>query len=266
MRPHQLPQIAGRPAVGAIGHNRGVVARNYAFMPPEGVLVSRLPHLEKTIVRILAAPVLGAAFAQYVLEIEPGGGTRAPFAEAGIQHFYYGLSGEAAFAIDGGAPAAFRQGSFAYLPPGTAFSLRNDSTEPVRVLALRKRYEPAPGLAVPEPILSHQDAVPVTNHTGMEGRGFQFLLPYGDLRFDFEMNLMWFKPGTCFPDVETHVMEHGLYMLEGQGLYFLGQDWHEIWARDFIWMGGYCPQQFYPTGFDEACYLLYKNVNRDVAL
>jgi (S)-ureidoglycine aminohydrolase len=266
MRPHQLPQTAGRPAVGAIGHNRGVVARNYAFMPPEGVLVSRLPHLEKTIVRILAAPVLGAAFAQYVLEIEPGGGTRAPFAENGIQHFYYGLSGEAAFAIEDGAPVAFRKGSFAYLPAGTAFSLRNDSAEPVRVLALRKRYEPASGLAVPEPILSHQDAVPVTNHTGMEGRGFQFLLPYGDLRFDFEMNLMWFKPGTCFPDVETHVMEHGLYMLEGQGLYFLGRDWHEIWARDFIWMGGYCPQQFYPTGFDDSCYLLYKNVNRDVGL
>lgn len=266
MRPHQLPQIVGRPAVGAIGHNRGVVAPNYAFMPPEGVLVSRLPHLEKTIVRILAAPVLGAAFAQYVLEIEPGGGTRAPFAEDGIQHFYYGLSGEAAFAIDGQAATGFRKGSFAYLPPGTSFSLRNDSTEPVRVLALRKRYEPVPGLAVPEPILSHQDAVPVTNHTGMEGRGFQFLLPYGDLRFDFEMNLMWFKPGTCFPDVETHVMEHGLYMLEGQGLYFLGQDWHEIWARDFIWMGGYCPQQFYPTGFEDACYLLYKNVNRDVSL
>lgn len=266
MRPHQLPQIPGRPAVGAIGHNRGVVAPNYAFMPPEGVLVSRLPHLEKTIVRILAAPVLGAAFAQYVFEIEPGGGTRAPFAEDGIQHFYYGLSGEAAFAIEGSAPVAFRKGSFAYLPPGTAFSLRNDSAEPVRVLALRKRYEPAPGLAVPEPILSHQDAVPVTNHTGMEGRGFQFLLPYGDLHFDFEMNLMWFKPGTCFPDVETHVMEHGLYMLEGQGLYFLGRDWHEIWAQDFIWMGGYCPQQFYPTGFDQACYLLYKNVNRDVAL
>jgi (S)-ureidoglycine aminohydrolase len=100
----------------------------------------------------------------------------------------------------------------------------------------------------------------------MEGRGFQFLLPYGDMRFDFEMNLMWFKPGVCFPAVETHVMEHGLYMLEGQGLYFLDQDWHEIWERDFIWMGGFCPQQFYPTGHGDACYLLYKNVNRDVAL
>jgi (S)-ureidoglycine aminohydrolase len=55
-------------------------------------------------------------------------------------------------------------------------------------------------------------------------------------------------------------------MLEGQGLYLLGDDWHEIWADDFIWMGPFCPQQFYPTGFGEAVYLLYKNMNRDVPL
>jgi (S)-ureidoglycine aminohydrolase len=265
MRPHQFPVAAGHIPPGAIGHNRGVVRQNYAFMPPEGVLVSRLPQFERTIGRILTAPVMGARFAQYVLEIEPGGGTRQPFREDGIQHFYYVLSGQVRFAVDSGPAQALTPGGFAYVPAGAAFSLRNDGPEPARVLALRKRYE-AIGLPAPEPIISHRDAVPVTNHTGLEGRGFQFLLPYGDMRFDFEMNLMWFKPGTCFPDVETHVMEHGLYMLEGQGLYFLGTEWHEIWAQDFIWMGGYCPQQFYPAGFGDACYLLYKNVNRDVAL
>lgn len=260
-----FPVASGRVAPGAIGHNRGVVRPNYAFMPPEGVLVSRLPHFEKTIARILAAPVLGARFAQYVLEIEPGGGTREPFREDGIQHFYYGLEGELRMSLDGGEAPAFGPGSYAYVPAGTSFTLRNDGAAPARVLGLRKRFEPA-GFPAPEPILSHRDAVPMTNHTGMEGRGFQFLLPYGDMRFDFEMNLMWFKPGVCFPAVETHVMEHGLYMLEGQGLYLLGTEWHEIWERDFIWMGGYCPQQFYPTGHEDACYLLYKNVNRDVAL
>lgn len=266
MNQRVFPAATGRVPPGAIGHNRGVVRSNYAFMPPEGVLVSRLPQYRSTIARILAAPVLGACFAQYILEIAPGGGTAVPFAEGDVQHFFYGLTGEAALAIAGDAPKPLAIGGFAYLPPGTPFSLRNETAETVRVLALRKRYESAPGLTVPEPILSHQDAVPMTNHTGMEGRGFQFLLPYGDMRFDFEMNLMWFKPGVCFPAVETHVMEHGLYMLEGQGLYLLGADWHEIWARDFIWMGGYCPQQFYPTGQGDACYLLYKNVNRDVAL
>lgn len=266
MNQRVFPVVSGRVPPGAIGHNRGVVRRNYAFMPPQGVLVSRLPQYQGTIARILAAPVLGACFAQYVLEIAPGGGTRAPFGEAGIQHFFYVLTGEVVLGIDGAAPKPLAVGGFAYLPPGVPFTLGNETAETVRVLALRKRYEPEPGLAVPEPILSHQDAVPMTNHTGMEGRGFQFLLPYGDMRFDFEMNLMWFKPGVCFPAVETHVMEHGLYMLEGHGLYLLGEDWHEIWASDFIWMGAYCPQQFYPTGHGDACYLLYKNVNRDVAL
>ncbi|KUL96438.1 hypothetical protein DK26_06405 [Bosea sp. WAO] len=266
MKQREFPAAAGRVPAGAIGHNRGVVRRNYAFMPPEGVLVSRLPQYEGTIARVLAAPVLGAGFAQYVLEVAPGGGNAAPFREAGIQHFFYVLIGEVTFGIGDDAPKRLTAGGFSYLPPGTPFTLRNETAETARVLTLRKRYEPAPGLTPPEPILSHQDAVPMTNHTGMEGRGFQFLLPYGDMRFDFEMNLMWFKPGVCFPAVETHVMEHGLYMLEGQGLYLLGQDWHEIWAQDFIWMGGFCPQQFYPTGYSDACYLLYKNVNRDVAL
>lgn len=266
MLPHQLHQTSGQPAAGAIGHNRGVVKSNYAFIPPEGVLKSRLPHLEKTVVRVLAAPVLGAHFAQYLLEIEPGGGTPEPFEEEGIQHFYYGLSGQASFSIGSRDSVAFTVGSYAYVPPATRFTLRNESADPVRVIALRKRYEPLPGLAAPEAILSHRDAVPVTNHTGLEGRGFQFLLPSGDLRFDFEMNLMWFRDGAHFPAVETHVMEHGLYMLQGQGLYFLSGDWHEIWAEDFIWMGGYCPQQYYPTGSGESGYLIYKNVNRDVTL
>jgi (S)-ureidoglycine aminohydrolase len=265
MHPYQFSVAAGRIPPGAVGHNRGAVRSNYAFMPPEGVLVSRLPHYEKTIARILAAPVLGARFAQYVLEIEPGGGTRQPVAEEAIQHFFYVLAGSAAFSVDGAPSSELTPGGFAYIPPGTLFSLRNAGTEGLRVLALRKRYEPIDA-AVPEPIVSHRDQVPVTNHTGLKGRGFQFLLPCGDMRFDFEMNLMWFKPGTYFPAVETHVMEHGLYMLEGQGLYLLGTDWHEIWAHDFIWMGGFCPQQFYPTGFSDAAYLLYKNVNRDVAL
>lgn len=265
MRPHDLPVRPTHLPPGAIGHNRGVVRHNYAFMPPEGVLKSRLPAYDKTVVRFLAAPVLGAQFVQFVLEFEAGGGANRPIVEEGVQHFYYVLSGIAEIAIAGAPPQPMQAGGFAYVPPGCAFVLRGSDEKPARVLGLRKRYE-AIDLPQPEPIVSHQDDVQITNHTGAEGRGFQHLLPFGDLRFDFEMNLMRFKPGAYFVDVETHIMEHGLYMLEGQGLYFLGDEWHEIWAHDFIWMGGYCPQQFYPTGFNEAVYLLYKNVNRDIPL
>lgn len=266
MLPHQLECRTGYPAAGAIGHNRGIVKSNYAFIPPEGVLISRLPHWANTVVRVLSAPVLGSGFAQYVLEVGPEGGILETFQEAGVQHFYYCLSGEAEISVAQRDTEILTPGGYAYLPPETSFTLRNRGNGTVRLLALRKRYEPYAGLATPQPIVSHRDLVPRTNHTGFEQRGFQFLLPYGDLRFDFEMNLMWFGNGTYFPAVETHVMEHGLFMLQGQGLYFLSGDWHEIWAEDFIWMGGYCPQQYYPTGPGESCYLLYKNVNRDFAL
>ncbi len=265
MKPHELNLARGHLPPGAIGHNRGVVRPNYAFFPPEGVLNSRLPHFDKTVARFLAAPALGAEFVQFVLEIEAGGGTNRDVTEAGVQHFYYVLSGAAEIGVAAGARSVLEKGGFAYVPPSVPFTLRNTGSEQLRVLGLRKRYEKI-DLPAPEPIVSRESDVPVTNHTGAQGRGFQHLLPFGDMRFDFEMNLMRFAPGSFFPMVETHIMEHGLYMLEGQGLYFLGDEWHEIWAGDFIWMGAFCPQQFYPTGFGEAVYLLYKNMNRDVPL
>ena len=136
MNNRAFPPAAGHVPPGAIGHNRGVIKRNYAFMPPEGVLVSRLPQYRDTIVRVLTGPVMGAAFAQYILEIAPGGGTPVAFSEDGIQHFFYVLTGEARIAVSGGAAQPMTVGGFAYLPPATAFTLRNESAETIRVLAL----------------------------------------------------------------------------------------------------------------------------------
>jgi len=258
-----LPLNAPTAAPGAIGFNRGVVKRSYAFMPPEGVLESRLPAYDKTVVRFLTAPVMGARFAQAILEIAPGGGTRKEQRDE-LQHFFLVLSGNVEFSHDSGTPRAFPTNAYAYLPPGSAYTLRNISDAEARVLILKRPYQPAEDFDVPEAIVSHVDAVEPINHTGNAGRGWQHLLPRDDMRFDMEMNILSFAPGTYFPAVETHIMEHGLYMLRGQGLYFLESDWHEIWENDFIWMGSYVPQQFYPTGWSEAAYLLYKDVNRDV--
>ena len=259
-----IPTALRRVPPGAIGHNRGVVRHNYAVIPPEGVLKSRLPDWNGTTIYFLAAPALGAGFAQMILALHPGGGTNAVLV-SDVQHFFYVLSGAATLGLDD-ARHTLAAGSYAYIPPGAPFSLRNDGKEPARVLALKKRYEEAPGLRPPPAFTGQRDDAAMTNHTGFEGRGFLHLTGFGDMRHDFEMNLMFFEPGTCFPAVETHIMEHGLYMLEGQGLYFLGDEWHEVWAADFIWMGSFCPQQFYPVGQERAVYLLYKNMNRDVVL
>ena len=265
MNPVSFPTKAGTVPPGAIGHNRAVVEHNFAFIPPEGVLKSRLPAWKSTTVRFLAAPALGAGFAQYMLEIEPSGGTAGPIA-VDLQHFFYVVAGGVEIRIESNAPVSLTAGGFAYVSPAVSFDVRCDAAAPARILALKKRYETVDGIVTPAPIVRQHQSMPITNHTGLEGRGFKHLLPMGDLSFDFEMNLMFFQPGVCFPAVETHIMEHGLFMLEGQGLYYLGKTWHEIWVDDFIWMGSFCPQQFYPTGSSQAVYLLYKNVNRDVVL
>ncbi len=72
MHPRSMPVKPGRLPPGAYGHTRGVVKRNYAVMPPEGIMDSYLPRWEKTIVRFQAAPQLGARFAQALLEDRAG--------------------------------------------------------------------------------------------------------------------------------------------------------------------------------------------------
>jgi len=84
--------------------------------------------------------------------------------------------------------------------------------------------------------------------------------------YDLAMNIFTFQPGSSLPVTETHVMEHGLYLLQGRGDYYLGDTWSEVQAGDFIWMGPYCPQGFLATGSEPARYIYYKNVNRDVVL
>jgi ureidoglycolate lyase len=48
-----------------------------------------------------------------------------------------------------------------------------------------------------------------------------------DLRHDMHVNVVSFMPGGNIPFAETHVMEHGLYVLEGKAVYRLNNDWVE---------------------------------------
>jgi (S)-ureidoglycine aminohydrolase len=73
---------------------------------------------------------------------------------------------------------------------------------------------------------------------------------------------MSYRPGAGLAAVEIHVMEHGLLMLAGAGIYRLGDDWHPVEAGDFIWMASYCPQWFGAIGKTPAKYLIYKDWDR----
>jgi hypothetical protein len=82
------------------------------------------------------------------------------------------------------------------------------------------------------------------------------------MNFDFAVNSMVYQPGAALSMVEMHVMEHGLLMLEGGGIYRLGDSWYPVTAGDFIWMGPWCPQWFGAIGKVPAKYLIYKDWNR----
>jgi (S)-ureidoglycine aminohydrolase len=246
---------------GIFGHDRTKVTPHYAVMPPEGILPSRLPGFERTEIRFHTSPAMGARFAQSLLVIAAGGGTTAERRD-GLEHFFYVVEGCLALGIDDRGES-LAVGGFGYVPAGAAYTLRSEDAAACRVIWIKRPYESAPGLDAPVALFGNESAVPrVNKHT--RGRDWQALLGEGRMAMDMEVNILSFAPGTYFPFVETHIMEHGLFMLQGQGLYLLGGDWHECWKDDFIWMGAYVPQQFYATGWGETSYLLYKNVNRDV--
>jgi len=98
---------------------------------------------------------------------------------------------------------------------------------------------------------------------GTDGRwSTQRFVDAEDLRHDMHVNIVRFEPGACIPFEETHVMEHGILVLEGKGVYRLNRDWVEVEAGDFLWLRAFCPQACYAGGPGPFRYLLYKDVNR----
>jgi (S)-ureidoglycine aminohydrolase len=248
MRPHHL-----------LVHSRTRVRSRYALMPLEGFPLSRVPGWPaEAEVRVLASPELGARFVQMLIDL-PAGRAGEFASDDRIETFYYVISGAGSTADHPGQ----RAGSFGLIPPGQP--LRFSASEPTRLLIHRKRYQPAPGVTVFEPLFGHESQVAAEPWAETDKIRLQTLVP-DDMKYDLAMNIFRFTPGFGLPIVETHVMEHGLLFLAGKGVYYLDGEWMEVEKDDFIWMGPYCPQSFYATGAEPARYLYYKDVNREIAL
>ena len=201
----------------------------------------RLPALQAsrwrdTEARILAAPAIRADFVQMLLTIQAGGGAHQP-SDDRTQTFLYVLSGGADCTIDEHR-VTLGPGGFAYVPHATDYQVRVPVA--TSMLLVRKRYDPVSGVAKPEPLTGNQANVEAEPFLGNPHARLQTLLP-DDFSYDFAMNIFTFDAGHGLPFVETHVMEHGLYFLEGEGTYYLGEESYPVRADDFIWMGPYCP-------------------------
>jgi (S)-ureidoglycine aminohydrolase len=243
-------------------HSRATLRRRYALFPLDGFPFSRLPSWPEAEVQTLCAPAMGAQFVQYLISLPAG--KRGEFvADDRTETFYYVMSGSGQFSNGSGAEKALQPGSFGLTPPGKSVAIT--AKDDFKLLVHRKRYEPAPGIKMFAGVYGEESKIAKQVWADNPHSLLQTLIP-DELDFDMAMNIFTFDPGHGLPLVETHVMEHGLYFLEGKGMYYLDGQWMEVEKDDFIWMGPYCPQSFYATGPTPARYIYYKNVNREIAI
>jgi (S)-ureidoglycine aminohydrolase len=261
----------GLPPQTSLMTGRAIFTEAYCFIPKgcfSDIVTSFLPGWDKTRMWLIARPMSGFSetFSQYVMEVGPGGGSDSPEPEKGAEGVLFITKGEIRLVMDGQSHD-LRPGSFAYIPPATDWHLRNHGKGTAHFHWIRKLYEPAPGLAAPAPIISGDSLVSPSPMPDTEGRWAttRFVDP-ADLAHDMHVTIVTFQPGGVIPFEETHVMEHGLYVLEGKAVYKLNQDWVEVEAGDFMWLRAYCPQACYAAGPGPFRYLLYKDVNRHARL
>ena len=229
---------------------------------------SFLPGWTETRLWVLARPMTGFAetFSHYIMEVSPKGGSTSPDPDKLAQSVLFVVNGDGVIDIDG-STHDLTSGSYVYLAPGATWTFANASSSPVTFHWIRKRYQRTEGVSMPVSFVSHdKDVTPIpmpdTKGTWATSR---FVDP-DDLSHDMHVNIVSFEPGGHIPFAETHVMEHGLYMLEGSADYYVNKDWIPVEAGDYLWLRAFCPQACIAKGSGRFRYLLYKDVNRHMPL
>ena len=268
--PYYAP-TGGLPPQTQILTDRAMFTEAYAVIPKgtfSDIVTSYLPFWRDARFWVIARPLSGFAetFSQYIAEVAAGGGSDAPEQDAGAEAVIFVVDGTLELTIEGVAHV-MAPGGYAYLPPGSNWALWNRSDAPVRFHWIRKAYQPVAGLELPEAFVTNERDIAPTPMPDTNGAWAttRFVDP-ADMRHDMHVTIVTFQPGGVIPFAETHVMEHGLYVLEGKAVYRLNQDWVEVEAGDFMWLRAFCPQACYAGGPGPFRYLLYKDVNRHMPL
>jgi (S)-ureidoglycine aminohydrolase len=261
----------GLPAQTELTTDRAVFTEAYAVLPKgtmRDIVTSNLPFWDNTRLWVIARPLSGFAetFSQYIVEVGKGGGSDRPEADPGAEAVLFLLEGAVRLTVEGDSHL-LEPGGYAYLPPGTGWTLRNTRARPARFHWIRKAYQRVEGVEVPAAFVTNERDVEPVGMPGTDGAWTTTrFVDQTDVRHDMHVNIVNFEPGGAIPFPETHVMEHGLYVLEGKAVYLLNRDWVEVEAGDFMWLRAFCPQACYAGGPGRFRYLLYKDVNRHMPL
>lgn len=245
---------------------RSVIKKdNYAVITPDGLVNNVVPGFEDCDVTILGSPRLGARFVDYLVTVKNKGGNKTGFAGDGIQSFVYVEYGKINAFADG-KKYELAKGGFLYVPPHLQLTFDNHNNgEDSRLFLYKKRYQPLKGYK-PEIVTGNVNNIKQEPYEGMKEVLIQDLLPK-EIAYDMNIHILSFKPGASHGYIETHVQEHGAYILSGRGVYNLDNEWMPVDKGDYIFMGAYTPQATYAIGLDEPfSYIYSKDANRDINL
>lgn len=263
--------LGGHPDQTQLLSDRAVFTDAYAVIPRgtmRDITTSFLPFWTDTRLWVIARPLSGFAesFSHYIMDVAPGGGSDRPETDRHAQAVLFVVAGTAQLTVAGTAHQ-LETGGYAYIPAGTEWLLHNESDQALKFHWIRKAYVAVDGLDAPDVLITQAADIAPTAMPGTEGKWTttRFIDPT-DLRHDMHVNIVTFEPGAVIPFMETHVMEHGLYVLEGKAVYRLNADWVEVEAGDYMWLRAFCPQACYAGGPGRFTYLLYKDVNRHMPL
>ncbi|WP_353112972.1 bifunctional allantoicase/(S)-ureidoglycine aminohydrolase [Microbacterium sp.] len=261
----------GLPPQTALLTDRAVVTLAYTFIP-KGVLrdivTSTLPGFTATRSWIIARPTPSSAttFSQLIVEISPGGGAERPERQAGVEGVVFVTTGRLTLTLEG-ERHVLEEGGYAFLAPGATWSLANEGDEITSFHWIRKAYEYLDGVPAPASFVTRdQDVEPVPMPDTDGAWATTRFADSNDIAHDMQVNIVTFQPGGSIPFAETHVMEHGLFVLQGKAVYRLNDDWVECEAGDYMLLRAFCPQACYAGGPEPFRYLLYKDMNRQIVL
>lgn len=236
---------------------RSVVKSNHAVISPDGYINSKVPGWTNCTVNVIINERMGAHLCQTLVTLQNNG--RMEGITEASQIFFYIVSGRCTVTI-GNQEKILAKGQFVYVPVGQAYKFEKPDEDMV-ILTFHKVYQRLAGFDTPPVLFGDAAEVAGPPYLNDPALRLQVLLP-DNLSFDMAVNIFTYDPGGHLPMVETHIMEHGLLYLQGQGVYMLDHQWYPVKKGDSIWMAPYCQQWFTAMGKEPAVYIYYKNINR----
>lgn len=237
------------------GSARVCVTDHYAVLPFAALPATPVAGWEKSVCHMALSPALGARFSLFTAFLGADGQC-AGNTGRGCYVFYL-LEGTASILLDE-KRHRLESGSLVVVPPEKDLQL-NSTSSAARLLVFQRKLPAVPRTAA---VVLNQRELKNSDLPGAPGVKVQTWTPEWTgpgMAFD----VCTFQPGASMPSIASDVMESGWYLLSGEGICRLGQEWHAVQRSDALWLAPYCPHWFGALGTAPSVVLVVREVNPD---